>query len=234
MFAPPFLVLLISFLAVPAFLPAGENSGSREQSQFNIYVGGKESGKEKFTILTSAESVRSSSVMEFQELVKNGRKMRIETEMTMNAQFTPQAYQLKTDTNGSKATMVGSFTPGQAMFEIQVSGNSKKSGLLVADRYSILDSNTFHHFIFIVRSFDFAAGKKAQAFNVIVPQEMEIGVLRVSDLGIAQTSLRGKEKDLRHLSADSGRVLIDLWVDNQKILQKISIPSKGVEAIRAD
>jgi hypothetical protein len=233
-FIPAVLVFLTSCWA--AFLPlhGEENSGSREQSQFSIYIDGKEAGREKFTIMTSAESVHSSSDMEFREPVKNGRKMKIETQMTMDAKFLPQSYQLKTDTNGTKGMIVGSFTPGQAMFEIQGGGNTRKSGLLVADQYSILDSNIFHHFVFIVRSFAFDAGKKIQSFNVIVPQEMDVGVLRVSDLGLEKTSLRGKEKELHHLRADSGQVLIDLWVDKQKILRKIAIPSKRVEAIRAD
>jgi hypothetical protein len=49
-----------------------------------------------------------------------------------------------------------------------------------------------------------------------------------------KTLLRGKNKDLYHLIADSGQLKIDLWIDNQRILHKIAVPAKDIEVVRAD
>jgi hypothetical protein len=225
--------LLSLEIYMPAFVQAREPAPSREESQFKIYIAGKEVGKEKFAILTSTDSVSSSSILEFQEPGKNGRKVKIETQLTANSRFLPSSYSLKTDVDGQKGMIVGTFTPGQAMFEIKESGNSRKSGLLVGDQYQILDSNIFHHFTFIARAFDFEQ-KKSQSFEVVVPQELDNGVLKVTNVGMDFILLRGKGKDLIHLRGDSGQLLIDLWIDSQRILHKIAIPAKQVEVIRMD
>jgi hypothetical protein len=232
---PVVLFFLISFCLSPLlYAEENEKAASREQSQFNIYVAGKEVGKEKFMILTSSKSVKSSSILEFQEPGKSGRTMKIETQMTTDSQFLPQSYQVKIDLDGKKEVLIGTFDQGQAMFETKGSGAPRKSGVLMGERCTILDSNVFHHFIFIARAFNLDSKEKYQSFDVIVPQEPDNGILKVGDLGIEKTSLRGKEKNLHHLLANSGQLIIDLWIDNQNILHKIAIPVKKVEIIRAD
>jgi hypothetical protein len=228
-----FSALLISlWIFLPDFARGDEKSAQREDSQFNIYIAGKEAGKERYTILTSAVSISSSSTLEFQQPGKKGGKVRIETQLTADSRFLPKSYQLKSDIDGKKATVVGEFTENQVMFQTNENGNIRKSGLMVGDKYLILDTNIFHHFIFIARAFDLNDRNKSQSFEVIVPQELDRGVLRVSNLGIEKTSVRGKEKELYHLKADSGQLQIDLWIDSQKILHKISIPTKKVEVVR--
>jgi hypothetical protein len=232
---PAALGLLISFFLSPLLCAQeNENAASREQAQFNIYVAGKEAGKEKFTILTSSKSVKSSSILEFQEPGKSGSTMKIETQMTADSQFLPQSYQVRIDLNGKKEVLIGTFDQGQAMFETRGSGEPRKSGVLMGERCTILDSNVFHHFIFIARAFKLDSKKQSQSFDVIVPQEPDNGILKVDDLGIEKTSLRGKEKSLHHLQANSGQLIIDLWIDNQRILHKMTIPAKKVEIIRVD
>jgi hypothetical protein len=44
--------------------------------------------------------------------------------------------------------------------------------------------------------------------------------------------IRGRKMTLHHLNADSGMLLIDLWVDDQRILYKIALPAKKIEVIR--
>jgi|WetSurMetagenome_2_1015567.scaffolds.fasta_scaffold43349_2 hypothetical protein len=228
------VLVLSGWILSAVSVRSGEQASSREESQFSINIAGKEVGKEKFTILTSAENISSSSILEFQENGKKGHKMRIETQLTTDAQFVPKAYQLKTDTDGQKGSIRGTFAPAEAMFEISGSGAPRKSGLLVGDHYQILDSNVFHHYAFIARAFDYNGNEKSQSFEVVVPQELDRGVLKVSNAGMEKTSLRGKTKNLYHLKADSGQLMLDLWVDEQRILHKIEIPAKKIEIIRMD
>ena len=111
-------------------------------------------------------------------------------------------------------------------------GSPRKTGLLVGDRYIVLDTNVFHHFVFIARLFDFNSKEKSQSMEVVIPQELENGLLKISEIAVEKLSIRGKKRELHHLRADSGQVQIDLWVDDQHILYKIALPVKGIEVVR--
>jgi hypothetical protein len=229
------VVVVLSAWVLPAVsVRSVEQPSSREESQFSINIAGHEVGREKFTIVTSAETISSNSILEFQENGNKGHKMKIETQLTADAQFVPKAYQLKTDIDGQKGLIRGTFAPAEAMFEISGSGAPIKNGLLVGDHYQILDSNVFHHYAFIARAFDLNGNEKPQSFEVVVPQELDRGVLKVSNAGMEKTSLRGKTKNLYHLKVDSGQLRLDLWVDEHKILHKIEIPGKKIEITRID
>jgi hypothetical protein len=210
---------------------AADQKGLREQSEFGIYVAGKEIGREKFSIQSSGDSVTSSSTLSFRDPRKGGPNVKLETELVMDARLVPRDYQLRTDVGGQKGALQATFAGGEAHFKYN--GSPTSSGLLVGDRFSVLDTNVFHHFVFIARLFDFDSKEKQQSMEVIVPQEMANGLLKVSDAGVEQVDLRGKKKDLHHLQADSGTVQIHLWVDEQHILYKIALPVKGIEVVRS-
>ena len=80
----------------------------------------------------------------------------------------------------------------------------KKTGLLVGDKYVLLDENVFHHLIFLARLFDLNSSAKYQSFEVVIPQELDDGIVKISDSGKEKTSVRGKDKELHHLKLDSG------------------------------
>ena len=156
----------------------------------------------------------------------------METELVMDNQLAPRSYLIRTDVGGQKGAMKASFDQGEASFEFLAGGIPRKSGLLVGDRCLVLDTNVFHHFVFIARIFDFDSQDKSQSMEVVIPQEMDKGTLRVSDLGVEKTSIRGRNRALHHLKADTGSVLIELWVDDQHTLYKIAMPAKGIEVLR--
>ena len=155
----------------------------------------------------------------------------METQLSMDSHYLPQTYRLRTDVDGLKGTVNGTFSSGEASFEYLGSGTPKKRGLLVGDHFIILDTNVFHHFIFLVRSFDFSTGK-SQSIEAVIPQELDNGVLKVSEIAVERLTIGGKKMDLHHLRADSGVLSIDLWVDDRPILYKIALPAKKIEVIR--
>ncbi len=231
-FRPAVAALILTFFALlPAPAIGADKELKQEEAQFDVYVAGKEIGQEKFSIQTSPDSVSSNSIMNFSDPGNQHQKVKIETQLNMDGQYVPQTYLFKTDIGGRQGVMKGTFVPGQANFEYQTGGNPRKSGLLVGDRYIVLDTNVFHHFVFIGRLFDFTAAK-TQSLEVVIPQEMSNGVLKINEVGKDEISVRGKKRDLHHLRADSGALLIDLWVDDQRILYKIAVPSKQIEVIR--
>ncbi len=220
------LVLLLS----PGY--GAEQKTSREEGQFNIFINGREIGQEKFSIQSSTDSVSSHSTLSFQDPANSRQNIKMETDLVLDSRFVPRSYQLRTDVNGQKGMLKGTFAQGQAQFEYLASGSPRKTGLLVGDRYLVLDTNVFHHFIFIARSFDLTSKEKSQPFEVVIPQEFENGLLKISNLGSENLSIRGKNRELHHLKADSGLVQIDLWIDDHRVLYKIALPAKKIEVIR--
>ncbi len=227
---PLCLILLAGYLASVG--RGDDQKSSREEARFDIYVAGKEIGQEKFAVLFSADSSSSSSILNFRDPGGKHRKVRIETQLDMDPQFLPRAYKLNLDVDGQKGAMNGRFMPGQAMFEYEGTGSPVKRGLLAGDRYTLLDTNVFHHFIFIARLFDLSSAKDSQSVEVIVPQEMNNGTLRIREIGMEKLQAQGKKRDLHRLRADSGQLQIDLWIDDRNILYKIAIPNKKIEVIR--
>jgi hypothetical protein len=205
---------------------------SRDEGRFDIYVAGKEIGQEKYAVEVFEDSIHSRSNLNFRDPSRENKRVRIETELTMNRDYIPLSYQLKTDIDGRKVTMAGKFVKGQANFEYRLDGIPRKRGLFVGEHYTILDTNVFHHFTFIVQRFAMAPNK-SNSMEVIIPQELSNGILKVIDAGIEETSLRGKKRSLRRLKVDSGALIIDLWVDERNTLYKIELPVKGIEVVRS-
>jgi hypothetical protein len=220
---------VLVFLLQPVL---GVEPPPREEGQFSIYIAGKEIGREKFSIQSSSDSVTSSSTVSFRYPGNKRQTVTIETELTMDDRLVPRTYQLRTDVEGQKGAMKATFVPGQAAFEYLAAGSFRKSGLLVGNQYTILDTNVFHHFIFIARLFDFQSGQNLQSREVIIPQELDKGTLKIRDVGLEKISIKGKNRDLHHLKADSGTVQIDLWIDDQHMLYKIALTAKGIEVVR--
>jgi hypothetical protein len=67
---------------------------------------------------------------------------------------------------------------------------------------------------------------------VLVPQEADSGILKISELRSAAMEVRGKKREMHILQADSDALQLQLWVDKDGILQRISVPSKGLEVVR--
>lgn len=204
----------------------------REEGQFRIYISGKEIGTEKFVIVTSGDSASSTSFVQFRNPGDKHQRVQFETQLNMDAHYVPKSYELKSDVDGQKGTIVGTFTPNQAIFQYSGAPSGRKSGLMVGEKFTLLDTNIFHHFIFIARLFEFDHGDKPQQFEVAIPQESDEGFLKVTELKRETITVRGKKIDAHHLRADSGAMVVDLWADNQRILYKISVQSKEIEVVR--
>jgi hypothetical protein len=233
----PWKIARIGFCAVILLLFStsygAEQKAFREEAQFEVSVAGKEIGREKFSIQGSGDSVRSNSTMTFRDPANSRQSVKMETELTMDDRFVPRSYQIRTDVSGKKGILRGTFTSGQGSFEIiTAAGPPSKTGLLVGEHYIVLDTNVFHHFVFIARLFDFSSKEKSQSLEVVIPQELQNGLLKISEIAIEKITIRGKRRELHHLKADSGQMQIDLWVDDQHILYKIALPVKEIEVVR--
>jgi hypothetical protein len=213
---------------------AAEKKGSSESGEFRILIGGREVGTEKFALTGAGDGITSMSTLQFRNPGENHQRITLESKLEMNARYVPRSYTLKSEVEGKTGTIVGEFGPNQAMFSYDTgSGTPRKSGLLVGNEYTLLDTNLFHHFLFLARLFNYEKKDKPQRFEVVVPQEQESGFVSITEIGKEDIDVRGKKMSTRRLRVDSGSLRIDLWVDNQRDIQKISVPGRGIEVVRA-
>lgn len=225
-----FTAVLLCFLTATS--TATGNGEDREEGVFHIRLGGEEVGSERFTLISTGEKVSSASVLQFRNPAETRQRVQMETQLEMNSRFVPLNYQLRSDVDGKKGSILGIFTPGQAMFEYSGTGSPRKAGVLVGKEYTLLDSNIFHHFIFLARLFDFESRDKVQKFEVVIPQETDSGILSVKVGGKENLKVRGKNVEARRLDVDSGAFVMQLWVDRRHTLVRIAVPSKRIEVER--
>lgn len=218
-------------LSVSVFAWPQEAKVNREEGEFKILVGDKEIGGEKYTIVDTADSSSSSSVLEFRNPEQLHQKMRFESKLTMDGHYLPRSYELESDIDGKKGSIIGTFPPNEALFEYRTGDAPRKTGLLTGDKFTILDTNIFHHFIFLARLYDFS-GEKTQKFEVVIPQEDDSGVLKITRLAKDTITVKGKRIGAHQLQIDSGTLVIQIWVDDKHILHKIAVKDKGLEILR--
>jgi hypothetical protein len=231
MIARAWIYRLLLGLLIPATTAAQENT--TESGEFQIFSGGREVGTEKYEIASSGDGRSSTSVLQFRTPGPNQQKITLESKLQMNARYVPTRYLLKTDVDGKKGTIAGEFAPNQAMFAYFTGpGEPRKSGLLTGNEYTLLDTNLFHHFVFLARLFHSDRKDRPQRFEVVVPQEQDSGFISLSEVGKEDIEVRGKKISARHLQIDSGALKIEMWVDSRRTVQKISVPGRGIEVLR--
>jgi hypothetical protein len=214
-------------------LEAKEPKIAREEGEFKIVFGGNEIGSEKFVIIGSDESASSSSVLEFRNPADRHQKVQMESKLEMGPHYVAKDYRLTSDVDGKKGSIHAEFSPHQVMFEFTGSGVAHRSGLLLGNECTLLDTNIFHHFIFLARLFDNGGRDKTQKFEVVIPQEQDDGQVTLTEMSGETLSIKGKRMEAHRIKVDSGSVQIYLWLDRNRILQKISVPGKGIEVFRS-
>jgi len=216
-------------LAAPG---ADQKKPARLEGEYHIMVAGQEIGVERYVIVSTDDAVSSTSILQFRNPADAKQKISLETKLGMDSRYKPLSYELKSEVDGKKGTIQGSFRPNQVVFAYSGGGVSSRSGLLVGEQYTILDTNAFHHFIFLTRLFDYGNREKPQQFEVVIPQEKETGTVKISEIGKEDIQLKEKTISTTHLKMEAGLVTIQLWVDDDRIPRRISLPEKGIEVVQ--
>jgi len=229
------IVALVAFSC--SGLAAGRAVGkkvSRQEGQYRIYSEGREVGVEKYVLVTSEDAVTSSSTLEFRAPGERPQKVTLQTKLEMDGRYMPRSYELKSQVDGQTGSIRGTFAPNQVIFEYSGNGVSFRNGLLVGDRYTILDTNVFHHFIFLARLFKYDSKETPQNFEVVIPQDKDTGTLKIREVDKETIVVKGNKISVTHLLVDSGSLQIQLWVDRERIPRKIAVPDKGIEVLYSD
>lgn len=215
--------------ASPSYPLAGQ---LEDRGVFVISVAGQPVGTEAFDIRAVGERLeaeakielrieREGKVHEFRTAPKLALDSALQPLTYAWSQRGPQSSQLEVDFRSS---------PVKARYKT-VAGAEDRRDFELPKAVVVLDDNVLHHYQLVVYLYRRTSGGK-QTFQAFVPQEALPGTLTVEELGPESIAINGRTEDLRHLVLQTELARIDLWVDDQQHLQRISVPTVQLEAER--
>jgi hypothetical protein len=203
-----------------------------DEGVFVISLAGRSVGSESFKIRSSAGKVEARGEIRLQ-LEKDGKTVGLESfpDLLLDPQLHPVTYtwnqkgpqssRLEVDFRGKLA---------RARYKT-ISGNEDNRDFALPPDVVVLDDNVVHHYQLMAARYQAMGGGK-QTFHIFVPQEALPSLLTMEDLGNATTTIDGATANLRHLLITTDVTHIDLWLDDQQRLERVSVPATQLEAIR--
>ncbi len=199
-----------------------------DEGTFHITLAGSTIGDEKFEIRSSVGQIEARSQSDLQ-LPKDGKTLNFKTrpDLVLDSSFNPLSYRWS-QTGAQSSRLEANFLtqPAQVVYRT-VSGESDQREFSLSRDVAILDDNVIHQYELVVWRYDRGNGG-AQTFPAFIPQEAVPGEITVQ----AAPDEPGQPPGTRHLVVVTDQARIDLWVDRQERLQKVTIASVGLEAVR--
>lgn len=215
--------------AATASLPGQASAENAERGVFRVFAGGKSLGSESFEIATSAEGTEARAQI---ELAVGGQTSRQTARLSLGPAGLPRSYEWKQEAPKQAFVRVR-FTEGKADVEFPAEGGSLdlRQFFFPTPDVVVLDDNVFHHFIFLLRHYDFAKGGR-QTVNILIPQEVLPGTVDLEARGSEEVAVGTAKRRLERVAVISPDNEISVWVDEQKRVVKIGVPQAGVEVVR--
>ena len=203
-----------------------------DEGVFVISLGGRPVGTERFKIHSSQGKVEAQGEIRLQ-LEQNGKTVSVQSfpDLVLDPQLRPVAYTWNQKGPQSSRLEVD-FSGKLARVRYKtISGNEDNRDFALPPDVVVLDDNVVHHYQLIIARYQAMGGGK-QTFRVFVPQEALPSLQTVKDMGNAATAIDGVTANLRHLVITTDVTHIDLWVDDQQHIERVSVPEAQLEAIR--
>jgi hypothetical protein len=224
---PPGLARLDSFLT-PSTVSAADKRAPLvpDKGKFRIMVNGQTVGKEEFEINPSGAdwSAHGNS-----EITTPQGVTKVNGTLAFHPDGSPLHYDWSTQ-GLKKASSTIAFGGTTASIELRLEGARPfaQDFTFNTPLVVVLDNNLYHQYELLARLYDRDA-KGAQAFTVLVPQEMTPGSVTVDSLG-KQDSGGKLLEELRVRTEDNE---IDLFLDGQKLMRVVA-PSANAEIVREE
>jgi hypothetical protein len=195
-------------------------------------VAGQPVGTETFDIRSTGDRVEAEAEIELR-IERDGKVHEFKTfpKLVLNSALQPLTYSWNQKGSQSSQLEVDfRSSPAKTRYRT-VAGEDDRRDFELPKDVVVLDDNVVHHYQLAVYRYRRTAGGK-QTFQVFVPQEAMPGPLEVQETGQESVEINARLETLRHLVVSAELARIDLWVDDQQRLQRVSIPAAQLEAVR--
>jgi dipeptidyl aminopeptidase/acylaminoacyl peptidase len=223
------LIFTMGLFGLPtSLLSQTSQSGPKMHSQkFIIYYGEKETGFENYSISTSEGKMRLTDNAQFKvsemDIVTN-MELILDTLLTLqmldlDGKVHTQAYKVSTE-----------FSKGKAINHMSRDGDTSTVEVPLHDNVFILPNGLFYPYTFLAKKYDFEKGGKQEFFGYLVPVEVQISI---EDKGKEIVDFDTTSSQRQKLFVNIGAMVeVNLWVDKNKEITKLSIPMQGIDVYR--
>jgi hypothetical protein len=198
-----------------------------DQGSFTITINGERSGREEFKIL-STPSPTGATMKAMATVVLNDR--RLTPRMDTDSGGVPLMYQVEVKAGAeTQEKLNGTISRGRISVQSQNPRGESRREYVVAEGALILDDDVFHQYYFVARQ-----GKRG-SIPVVVPRRNTQLMFKVTSAGTDRVSVGNASLDADKLTiTEPGGAEREVWVDKSSRVLKVSIPSRGLIAIRDD
>lgn len=155
---------------------------------------------------------------------------RLTTILGTDSSGVPVSYESRLSQRGTVVQQLqGRGRPGRFSVLVRTKTGESAREYMLNNGALLMDEDIFHHFFFVPLA--------AQHPHVIViaPRSTEQGRFTVTERGTEAVEIAGRRIDGRRFRlVDAGGATRDVWVDDRGRLLKVSIPDRGLVALRDD
>lgn len=195
-------------------------------------MGGQPVGTETFDLRSTGDRVEAEAKVELR-IQRDGKVDEFKTfpKLVLGSALQPLTYSWSQKGSQSSELEVDfRSSPAKARYRT-IAGEDDRRDFELPKDVVVLDDNVVHHYQLAVYRYRRTAGGK-QTFQVFVPQEAMPGPLEMEETGQESVEINGRRETLQHLVISAELARIDLWVDLQQRLQRVSIAAAQFEAVR--
>lgn len=199
----------------------------QDQGSLTITINGQRAGREDFRI---AVTPRGGTMEYLATATVDYGDRRLEPALRADSVGVPMSYQVSLrGTEGGPERWVGQISRGRVSAQIHSSRGPAAREYIVSDGAIIVDDDVFHQYAFVARHRD------EGAVTILVPRRNTQMRLRIATAGAESVQIGTQEIDATHvvLTEPSG-ARREVWVDGEGRLLKVSIPARGIVALRDD
>jgi hypothetical protein len=156
---------------------------------------------------------------------------RVTTSLGTDSVGVPVSYEFELTQRGVVVQQLrGQGRPGRFMVLVRTKSGESAREYVSSNGSLLIDEDVLHHHFFVP-----LAAAQHKALNVIVPNVAQQPHFKIEDVGDDTVDVGGRSIPSRHftLTGPSG-VVRDVWVDARGRLLKVTIPDRGLLALRDD
>lgn len=199
-----------------------------QKGRLRILQNGQPIGSEQYEIAGTGTEIQARSTV---TLTAGGQGVRQSSSLLLTAGLAPRSYEWKMEEPEGKWCRVA-FAEGQATIRFLRPDGKEEVQVFdfKTERVAVLDINFFHHYLFLVRLYDFAQGGP-QSIQVFIPQSVQPGVVTVELRGVTPQTVEGRAQPVRQLSITTVDNQLNLWVTESGRFVRLQVPGANVEVV---
>jgi hypothetical protein len=216
---------ILSLAFAPSLMTA-QTSAVLDEGTLMVSRNGAPIGRESFRIIRAAGA--GGQVYQSNSSTALGTR-RITSQLGTDSTGLPVSYESYVfDANVQTEHVSGRGRPGRFSVLVRTRTGESAREYVLTNGALLVDEAVFHHYYFLA----LAGGH--QRFNVIEARSQRQTDFGFAERGSEVLEIGGRKIESRHLALTADASSLDVWVDRQGRLLKVSIPADGLVALRDD